>query len=97
MGKKVASAPNEKKAALIAQTKELAAQVAQFKDAADKATATYTDLMWKFSNVVEDDALLVAKMITLLCKRLAHRVILALKVLNQRTTLIWAWALPALI
>ncbi|MDK6444988.1 serine--tRNA ligase [Alloscardovia omnicolens] len=56
MGKKVASAPNEKKAALIAQTKELAAQVAQFKDAADKATATYTDLMWKFSNVVEDDA-----------------------------------------
>ena len=56
MGKKVASAPNEKKAALIAQTKELAAQVAQFKDAADRATATYTDLMWKFSNVVEDDA-----------------------------------------
>lgn len=56
MGKKVASAPNEKKAALIAQTKELAAQVAQFKDAADKATATYADLMWKFSNVVEDDA-----------------------------------------
>lgn len=56
MGKKVASAPNEEKAALIAQTKELAAQVAQFKDAADKATATYTDLMWKFSNVVEDDA-----------------------------------------
>ncbi|MBS6346408.1 MAG: serine--tRNA ligase [Alloscardovia omnicolens] len=56
MGKKVASAPNEEKAALIAQTKELAAQVAQFKDAADEATATYTDLMWKFSNVVEDDA-----------------------------------------
>ena len=56
MGKKVASAPNEEKAALITQTKELAAQVAQFKDAADKATATYTDLMWKFSNVVEDDA-----------------------------------------
>lgn len=56
MGKKVASTPNEEKAALIAQTKELAAQVAQFKDAADKATATYTDLMWKFSNVVEDDA-----------------------------------------
>ncbi|WP_279075679.1 serine--tRNA ligase [Alloscardovia omnicolens] len=56
MGKKVASAPNEEKAALIAQTKELAAQVAQFKDATDKATATYTDLMWKFSNVVEDDA-----------------------------------------
>ncbi|MFH6809551.1 serine--tRNA ligase [Alloscardovia omnicolens] len=56
MGKKVASAPNEEKAALIAQTKELAAQVAQFKDAADKATATYADLMWKFSNVVEDDA-----------------------------------------
>lgn len=56
MGKKVASAPNEEKAALIAQTKELAAQVAQFKDTADKATATYTDLMWKFSNVVEDDA-----------------------------------------
>ena len=56
MGKKVASAPNEEKAALIAQTKELAAQVAQFKDAADRATATYTDLMWKFSNVVEDDA-----------------------------------------
>lgn len=56
MGKKVASAPNEEKAALIAQTKELATQVAQFKDAADRATATYTDLMWKFSNVVEDDA-----------------------------------------
>ncbi|WP_018143316.1 serine--tRNA ligase [Alloscardovia criceti] len=56
MGKKVASAPAEEKAALIAQTKELAAQVAQFKDEADKATEAYTDLMWKFSNVVEDAA-----------------------------------------
>lgn len=56
MGKKVASAPREDKAALIAQTKELAAKVAQYKDAADKANEDYTNLMWKFSNIVEDAA-----------------------------------------
>ncbi|OTA25606.1 serine--tRNA ligase [Alloscardovia macacae] len=56
MGKKVASAPADQKAALIAQTKELASQVASLKDAADKANEDYTNLMWKFSNVVEDAA-----------------------------------------
>ncbi len=56
MGKKVASAPNDEKAALIAQTKELANQVADFKTAADKATEDYTAAMWKLSNIVEPEA-----------------------------------------
>ncbi len=56
MGKKVASAPAEEKAALIAETKELAQRVSDFKEAADAATEKYTNLMWKFSNIVEDAA-----------------------------------------
>ncbi|TCD54624.1 serine--tRNA ligase [Alloscardovia theropitheci] len=56
MGKKVASAPADQKAALIAETKDLAARVSQYKEEADRATQVYTDLMWKFSNVVEDAA-----------------------------------------
>lgn len=56
MGRKVAQAPAEEKQALIAQTKELAAQVASYKEEADKAAEEYTNAMWKLSNIVEPDA-----------------------------------------
>ena len=56
MGRKVAQAPAEEKQALIAQTKELATQVASYKEEADKAAEEYTNAMWKLSNIVEPDA-----------------------------------------
>lgn len=56
MGRKVAQAPADEKQALIAQTKELAAQVASYKEEADKAAEEYTNAMWKLSNIVEPDA-----------------------------------------
>lgn len=56
MGRKVAQAPAEEKQALIAQTKELATQVASYKEEADKAAEQYTEAMWKLSNIVEPDA-----------------------------------------
>ncbi|BDR55108.1 serine--tRNA ligase [Bombiscardovia apis] len=56
LGKQIAQAQGDEKSALLARTKELSAQVGQFKDAADKANETYTTLMWKFSNVVEPEA-----------------------------------------
>lgn len=56
LGKQVAQAQGDEKAQLLARTKELSGQVSAFKDAADKADAAYTELMWKFSNVVEDEA-----------------------------------------
>ena len=54
--KKVAAAPADEKAALIAQTKELSAKVAEYKAAADAAAGEYTTAMWKLSNVVEPEA-----------------------------------------
>ena len=56
IGKKVAAAPDDEKAALIAQTKELSAKVAEYKAAADAAAEEYTTAMWKLSNVVEPEA-----------------------------------------
>lgn len=56
LGKKVAQAQGDEKAQLLTRTKELSDQVSAFKDAADNADAAYTELMWKFSNVVEDEA-----------------------------------------
>lgn len=56
MGKKVAAAPAEEKSALIAQTKELAKQVADCKSAADGAGEEYTKAMWQLSNIVEPEA-----------------------------------------
>ena len=56
IGKKVAAAPADEKAALIAQTKELSAKVAEYKAAADAAAGEYTTAMWKLSNVVEPEA-----------------------------------------
>lgn len=56
IGKRVAAASGDDKAALIAQTKELSQQVAQFKSAADAASEEYTTAMWKLSNIVEDEA-----------------------------------------
>ena len=56
IGKKVAAAPADEKAALIAQTKELSAKVAEYKAAADAAAEEYTTAMWKLSNVVEPEA-----------------------------------------
>lgn len=56
IGKKVAAAPADEKAALIAQTKELSGQVSEFKTAADEAKADYTTALWKLSNLVEPEA-----------------------------------------
>ena len=56
IGKKGAAAPADEKAALIAQTKELSAKVAEYKAAADAAAGEYTTAMWKLSNVVEPEA-----------------------------------------
>ena len=56
IGKKVASAPADEKAKLIAETKELSNKVAEYKAAADAATEEYTTAMWKLSNVVEPEA-----------------------------------------
>ena len=56
IGKKVAAAPADEKAALIAQTKELSAKVAEYKAAADAAAGEYTTAMWKLSNVFEPEA-----------------------------------------
>ncbi|MCH4161244.1 MAG: serine--tRNA ligase [Bifidobacterium sp.] len=56
IGKKVAAAPADEKAALIAQTKELAQKVGEYKSAADSASQTFTTAMWKLSNIVEDVA-----------------------------------------
>lgn len=55
-GKEVASAPADKKAAIIAETKALAAKVSEYKDEADKASEEYTTAMWKLSNIVEPSA-----------------------------------------
>jgi seryl-tRNA synthetase len=56
IGKKVASAAPEQKAALIAQTKDLAAQVAYLKSTADAVSEEFTTTMWKTSNLVEAEA-----------------------------------------
>ena len=56
IGKKVAAAPADEKASLIAQTKELSQKVAEFKAAADAASEEYTTAMWKLSNIVEPEA-----------------------------------------
>ncbi|TPF96757.1 seryl-tRNA synthetase [Bifidobacterium sp. UTCIF-39] len=56
MGKKVASAPADQKAAIIAETKELANKVSEYKAEADKAAEEYTSAMWKLSNIVEPEA-----------------------------------------
>ncbi|MDY4677933.1 serine--tRNA ligase [Bifidobacterium tsurumiense] len=56
IGKQVAAAAADEKAALIAQTKELSSKVSEFKSAADEAAASYTSAMWKLSNIVEPDA-----------------------------------------
>ena len=53
IGKKVASAPADEKAKLIAETKELSQKVAEFKSKADAAAEEYTTAMWKLSNIVE--------------------------------------------
>lgn len=56
IGKKVAAASSEEKAKLIAETKELSNKVAEFKAVADAASETYTNAMWKLSNIVEPEA-----------------------------------------
>lgn len=56
IGKQVAKAPADEKAALIAQTKELSEQVSSFKADADAAAEEYTTAMWKLSNIVEPEA-----------------------------------------
>ena len=56
IGKKVAAAQDSEKATLIAQTKELAQKVAEYKAESEQATADYTTAMWKLSNIVEDEA-----------------------------------------
>ena len=56
LGRQVASASGDSKAELIAGTKKLAEQVGRNKAAADEATAEYTNLLWRFSNLVEPEA-----------------------------------------
>ncbi len=56
IGKKVAAAPAEEKAKLIADTKALSQKVSEYKAAADAAAETYTTAMWKLSNIVEPEA-----------------------------------------
>ena len=56
IGKKVAAAPADEKAKLIAETKELSQKVSEYKAAADAAAEEYTTAMWKLSNVVEPEA-----------------------------------------
>ena len=56
IGKKVATAPADEKAKLIAETKELSQKVAQYKATADTASEEYTTAMWKLSNIVEAGA-----------------------------------------
>ena len=56
IGKKVASAPADEKAKLIAETKELSQTVAEYKAKADSAAEEYTTAMWKLSNIVEPEA-----------------------------------------
>ena len=56
IGKQVAKAPADEKAALIAKTKELSEQVSAYKADADSANEEYTTAMWKLSNIVEPDA-----------------------------------------
>ncbi|PAU68422.1 seryl-tRNA synthetase [Bifidobacterium criceti] len=56
IGKQVAKAPADEKAALIAQTKELAEQVSAYKADADAANEQYTTAMWQLSNIVEPEA-----------------------------------------
>lgn len=56
IGKKVAAAQDSEKATLIAQTKELAQKVAEYKAESEQTTADYTTAMWKLSNIVEDEA-----------------------------------------
>lgn len=53
IGKKVAAAPADEKAKLIAATKELSQKVSEYKAAADAAAEEYTTAMWKLSNIVE--------------------------------------------
>ena len=56
LGRQVASASGDSKAELIAGTKKLAEQVGRNKTVADEATAEYTNLLWRFSNLVEPEA-----------------------------------------
>lgn len=56
IGKQVAKAPADEKAALIAKTKELSEQVSAYKADADSANEEYTTAMWKLSNIVELEA-----------------------------------------
>lgn len=56
IGKQVAKAPADEKAALIAKTKELSEQVSAYKADADSANEEYTTVMWKLSNIVEPEA-----------------------------------------
>jgi len=56
LGKRMGSASPDEKADLLARTKSLSDKVNACKAASDEANARYTDLMWKFSNVVEPEA-----------------------------------------
>ncbi|PLS27001.1 seryl-tRNA synthetase [Bifidobacterium anseris] len=56
IGKQVAKAAADEKAALIAQTKELSEQVSAYKADADTANEQYTTAMWQLSNIVEPEA-----------------------------------------
>ncbi|RBP97517.1 serine--tRNA ligase [Bifidobacterium aemilianum] len=56
IGKQVAKAAPDQKAALIAQTKELSAKVSDYKSKSDAAAEEYTSAIWKLSNIVDPEA-----------------------------------------
>lgn len=56
MGKKVAAAPKDKKAEVLAQVKDFSNTVEELKSDADKAEADYHKSAWMLSNIVEPEA-----------------------------------------
>lgn len=56
IGKRVASASDEEKTALLAEVKQLSSDVASYKSDADKAEQDYMAAAWKLSNIVEPEA-----------------------------------------
>jgi len=89
IGKKVASAPADEKAKLIAETKELSQKVSEYKSKADSAAEEYTTAMWKLSNIVEPEAPELpkaARMTTWSSRRLARFATSRPKASSPRTT-----------
>ena len=86
IGKKVASAPADEKAKLIAETKELSQKVSEYKSKADSAAEEYTTAMWKLSNIQWSPSSEAARMTTWSSRRLARFATSRPKASSPRTT-----------